>query len=293
MKLMKQFLASIDCAETEELLDLFCYRPVAFGLVQIFCLIPVTPNQITVSAIAVGWVGAYCFSLGDTRSMAFGGILYALANVLDCCDGMVARIKKNGTPYGRILDGLADALIVIAIYIGFAWGLLHAATQGWLSLNYNPFILMVVAGLGTAVHCMLSDKYRNLYKYHVQGKRILPQQEIQQFEEERERLKRIEGQAFSQFVVNAYLFYSKLQTGKKPAVTVERADPDLYRRYNRWTVLGWNLIGPTTHISVLALSAFLYRPEIFFWYSIGFANLWMLIMFALQAVIDAKIDASA
>ena len=49
-------------------------------------------------------------------------MFYLLFNVLDCSDGQLARIKKNGTSVGRLLDGIADYIAAIAIYAGIAIG---------------------------------------------------------------------------------------------------------------------------------------------------------------------------
>ena len=64
-----------------------------------------------ISGIAAG----VSFSRGDYRYFILGGVFYGLANVLDCLDGMIARVKKNGTKTGRLIDGYVDYIVNMSV----------------------------------------------------------------------------------------------------------------------------------------------------------------------------------
>ena len=64
-----------------------------------------------------------CFATGERSYMIAGAILYAVANMLDCCDGMVARMKGNGTQLGRMVDVFADIICGSFVYVGLGIGL--------------------------------------------------------------------------------------------------------------------------------------------------------------------------
>ncbi len=288
MHFINEYRRSIKNVRVEELVDLAVYRPLAYLLVAVLKHTPVTPNQISLMAMVTGIISGCFLALGDRRSMSIGGLLYGLSNVLDCSDGMMARIKKNGTKTGRIVDGAVDYVVSIAVYIGFALGLMKALETGGLALSYHPWLLIILAGLSALFHAILSDKYRNLYEGHVNRKIISPQSEIYEFEPEYERLKREGGSPLDRFLIGSYLHYCRLQAMLDREHS-RRLDPAVYGRYNNWMVMLWNLIGSATHISILMLAAILYEPQIFFWYTIIWANLWVLLLFPVQIYMNHKV----
>ena len=281
MGLVKDYTSSLKTIQVEEMPNLLVYRPLAFLLVKLLYPFPITPNQVSFLAIIPGVISAYCFSRGDARSFFIAAILLAVSSIFDCADGMIARLKKNGTKTGRLVDGIVDYIVGVSVYIGLALGLNRAVLEGWLELPVNPWILLVIAALSNIIHSVVTDYYRNLYDAHKNGKRITPQMEIEEFSAELERLKRDKGNPLDKLMIKVYLVYLRVQAGKqvKPFV---RIDPREYQKHNRLLLILWNLIGPATHVSVVVISALLYKPVIFFYYTIVFANLWMLILFLLQ-----------
>ena len=93
-------------AEVEEPLDLLFYRPIAFAIVKLIYRLPITPNQVTLLSLGAGLVAAYYFSLGTAGAFIAAAVWYAVTNILDCCDGMLARLQGSGTPLGRLIDGI-------------------------------------------------------------------------------------------------------------------------------------------------------------------------------------------
>ena len=66
-------------------------------------------------AMFVGIAGIM-FGLGTYQYLVYGAILYFLCNILDCADGQIARLKKNGTKVGRIVDGFIDYIVSTAVF---------------------------------------------------------------------------------------------------------------------------------------------------------------------------------
>src|SRR6185295_5546693 len=96
-----EYKKSLKMVEVEEYFDLFFYRPLAFLLVKTVYRTNITPNQITIAAIVIGLLSGVVYAQG-TNYWLWGAILFALYNITDCSDGMLARIKKNGTHAGRV-----------------------------------------------------------------------------------------------------------------------------------------------------------------------------------------------
>src|SRR5437867_5653206 len=86
-----QYRQSLKMPEAEELLDLVFYRPLAFLVVKAIYPLRITPNQVTMLSLGAGFVAAFYFSLGGFLAWTWGPISYAVANILDCADGQLAR----------------------------------------------------------------------------------------------------------------------------------------------------------------------------------------------------------
>ncbi len=288
MRIVEQYQAMIKGLYVEELLDLVLYRPVSFFLVKLVSPFPITPNQVSLAAMVIGIVAGLYFTIGTPGSFLAAGLLFALANAVDCADGMLARLKQNGTLTGRIVDGVLDYVVAISMYVGLAIGLHHGEQMGLIDLPFSPYLMGSIAGASNIISSGITDHFRNRYLTYVYGKEILPLAELKTFREELARLKKFRGRYVDKLMIWIYVLYTQFQLGRDPKPIV-RYDAVEYKRYNRWLVVLWNLIGPTTHISVLVVSALLYQPMIFFVYGIVFCNAWILILYPIQLWVNKKL----
>ena len=111
-------------AEVEEAIDLFFYRPIAFLLVKSIYRTNITPDHLTLGAIILGLTGGFFYAFGLQQTSIIGAIFYILFVILDCSDGQLARLKKNGTKIGRLLDGIADYIVVSGYLCGIGYRIL-------------------------------------------------------------------------------------------------------------------------------------------------------------------------
>jgi len=268
-----EFKQSLKNFWAEELIDLALFRPLAFLLVKILAPLPITPNQISLAAMICGIAGGCAFAGGSRRLFIIGGLLYGFSTILDCCDGMIARLKKNGTLTGRIVDGLVDYVTSASVYIGLGIGLSKARFAGALSLPFNPWLLVLLACASHAIHAVLSDKYRNGFLNQMKPTPLRGETERAQFSRELERLKSGEGHGFDRALIRIYLLYLQLQTGKarEKAITIKNTRVP---RFSAIKALLWNIIGPSTHVTFLIAAAFLFNFMVYFIFVIGFCNIW-------------------
>ncbi|MBL9018003.1 MAG: CDP-alcohol phosphatidyltransferase family protein [Myxococcales bacterium] len=86
-------------------------RPPAAVVVWLLRNTPVTPNQVTfLSAfVAAGACAMFIFLPGYGWLVA-AALVFELSFVLDCADGMLARLRKTASPLGHQLDFLMDEL---------------------------------------------------------------------------------------------------------------------------------------------------------------------------------------
>lgn len=106
------------------------------------------PNALTVGRIAITpLIAVLPFAPATTpRLVAF--ILFVFAAVSDYADGVLARSRKQETNLGRLLDPLADKLLLVGTFVPM-WALMQSAngnfssssfTTGDLTLHSLPFI---------------------------------------------------------------------------------------------------------------------------------------------------------
>lgn len=104
----------------------------------------VTPNAITIASTAIGVVGGLLVGSEGTLGIVAGILCLLASDVLDCCDGELARLRGTSSRLGHALDVVGDTLVAVALLAGIALHLLHAGTfPGWPAL---VALLLGVAG---------------------------------------------------------------------------------------------------------------------------------------------------
>lgn len=280
----EEYKKSLKMKEVEEIFDLIFYRPVAFLFVRAVYKTSLTPNSITLAAILMGIIAGCFYSFGQHLYFMIGAAFYVLFNILDCSDGQLARLKKNGTPVGRIVDGISDYAATIAVYIGLLFGFVLRTHD-----PYFWFLMLVLAGISSASHGILVDYFRSRFLDYVQGRRGNSENEIEELEKEYESIKNQKGKLFERIVLLIYFRYSSLQrllVARKKKTKLFNTTPQEYFRKNRRIIRIWLLLGPTTEITALVICSFLNRFDIFIWIVvIGFNGL-AVILWPVQKIID-------
>lgn len=110
-------------------------------LIPFFLRARISANSVTLLSLFSGLVAGIFFSLGTSSAMICAALGFLLANLLDECDGKVARLTHTTSQLGAFLDTLADCVVHVALFIGLGLGLHRQFPQG-------PFLFlgMVAAG---------------------------------------------------------------------------------------------------------------------------------------------------
>jgi phosphatidylglycerophosphate synthase len=86
-------------------------RPVAAVVVHAVAGTRVTPNQITLAALVVALASAALLVvLPGHAGLVVAIVVFELSYVLDCADGMLARLRKVQSVQGHLFDFLMDEL---------------------------------------------------------------------------------------------------------------------------------------------------------------------------------------
>jgi phosphatidylglycerophosphate synthase len=283
MSWFSEYKKSLKMTEVEEFFDLFFYRPLAFFLVKIVYHTRITPNHLTLIAIFIGLISAAFYSIGP-HYFIIAAICFALYNIVDCSDGMLARLKKNGSNAGRILDGLADYISTAAVLIGIAIG----ASRNTKDTAYW-WLMLAAAGLSNVIQSALVDYYRNRFLDYVLQRTSTFEEGLQAFREEYAAIKNEKGKWLSRTIIRCYFIYSAIQSrlvAKKRKEKLFKASPEEYYKKNKAAVRLWVSIGPTSQVTALMVCTVLNRLDIFFWLMIGLYNVVAAIMWIVQLSID-------
>ena len=275
MTLREEYRRSLKMPEAEEIFDLIFYRPAAFLFVKGIYPTEITPNQITTLSLIAALLAAWQFG---TIHLATGAALYALANILDCADGQLARLKKNGTLLGRVFDGAFDYLASIAIFIGI----------GISAAGMNQWWLVGLTGLSSGMHALFFDHYQNEFISIVRSERNFLEREMETFSQEIASSKRGIRRSMLQLYLRYLGIQRKANTGEENPVF----DPPVYRRKNSPMIRCWSFLGPTTNRTILIISALFGHIEYYLWTITAAGNLWLVFCFSLQRQIHKQLAVS-
>ncbi|HEV2812117.1 MAG TPA: CDP-alcohol phosphatidyltransferase family protein [Solirubrobacteraceae bacterium] len=81
-----------------------------------------TPNQITMASVIVGFLAAAAFATGERWGLVAGAILLQIAFTTDCVDGQLARYTRQFSKLGAWLDSVFDRTKEYAVFAGLAIG---------------------------------------------------------------------------------------------------------------------------------------------------------------------------
>lgn len=162
MSLTAEYRASLKSVAVEEPIDLWLHRPLAFLLAKASLKTPITPNQLTVVSMLLGVLSGLAMSDRSREGECVAAGLLFLSAVVDCSDGMLARMRGRGSELGRMLDGVADS---ITLLFGTA-GALYVMTErfrGHLLIQSAVLLLTMLTVYTTSWHTSGYDHYKNLY----------------------------------------------------------------------------------------------------------------------------------
>jgi len=158
-ELGKEYRLSLKPKETEEILNQFFNRPLAYLTAKLFHKLKSSPNFVTMLSMAFGVSSGFLFAQGEYHYVLAAAILLELMIIFDCADGQLARMIRRSSPLGKTLDGLADITTHMAIFYGVAFALYRELGSVY------PFFLGLVAQLSMYFHIILYDHFKNVFSF--------------------------------------------------------------------------------------------------------------------------------
>jgi len=97
-------------------------RQLGYFLSLVLIRLPISANQVTFVSMLVGLTGCALFLKGELAWNVYGSVLLVLSYALDYCDGVIARLKDQCSPYGAAFDDFVDWIVDTAIFACLGYG---------------------------------------------------------------------------------------------------------------------------------------------------------------------------
>ena len=297
MTLREEYNASLKSMDTEEHIDLFFYRPLGFLWAKLFAKLGVTPNWVTVASIILGVAGGILLYYGDQslRWLNYVGIfLIVWANTYDSADGQLARLTKQYSRIGRILDGISGDLWFLAIYLALVFRELHfgdALIGDFFAQHpWAIWTMAILAGICHAKQATSADYYRQFHLYFLKGKDGSELDNSAQLSEAYQQLP-WKGHFFKKITMLAYRGYTAQQEKVTPHMQelrrtlterfgndVPQAFRDAFRIKSLPMMKYTNMLTFNTRIIAMFISVIIQIPWLYFAFELIVLNVMMVYM---------------
>jgi phosphatidylglycerophosphate synthase len=160
--LLDGYIKSLKPLDVEEPIDVWVHRPLAYLLAWSLLPTSVSPNFVTCCSIALGTAAGACMLLCPSSKLWLAGVLIFASAIFDCADGQLARMRKSSSPFGRMLDGIADLAVSIAVVVGSSWIVWHKlAPPPWRGAV--AIALVAVTAVTSSFHTTAFEHYKNVF----------------------------------------------------------------------------------------------------------------------------------
>jgi phosphatidylglycerophosphate synthase len=118
--------------QSDELINTFFLRPIAGIIVWILYYTPITPNQVTIASILVGFIASFFYLQATPKTILIAGVLITVKDILDSADGQLARAKQKYSRVGRFLDSIGDFLVNVVVFGSIGYVLYSTTNNIWI-----------------------------------------------------------------------------------------------------------------------------------------------------------------
>jgi CDP-alcohol phosphatidyltransferase len=259
--------------EVEGILDLHFYRPIGFRLAELFARLKMTPAAVSLLAGIFGVIAGHLYFYRNLGINIAGMVLHVCANALDNADGQLARLTRQESRKGRIIDSVADHLGFASVYIHLT---LRCALAG---ASPAIWLLALGAAISHALQGAAADYYRTAFLYFADGKRT----EIDSSSVLRSDYRKLSwGQrTWDKLLLALYLNFTLQQEMLAPSLKKlrETASALFHGRIPGWLkqryrdaachmLKWWRLLMTNTRMLVLFLVLFIGQPVYYFWFEL-------------------------
>lgn len=218
---------SLKSLDTEEHIDLFFYRPIGYAWARLAKKLGVTPNAITIASIFLGIGAGIAFYFNELWINVIGMLLLVWANSFDSADGQLARMTKQYSPLGRILDGVSGDIWFFTIYLCICLRE-NVTSPFFMAHPWLIWLIAATAGLCHAKQAAMADYYRQFHLYFLKGE---DGSELDSTDDLRAKYRQLpwKGNFWRKLVLYFYANYTANQEVMSPSMQTLRRE--LHKRF--------------------------------------------------------------
>jgi phosphatidylglycerophosphate synthase len=155
-------LAAARVREIQDPLNRYLYHPLAARLAGLLQPTGITPNAVSAFSGGLICATAACYWAGGFGWLLTGFGCHLLWHVADGADGDLARLTGKSSPIGEFIDGAADYLGHVVLYVVLA-AILDDAIGVW------AWLLAIASGASRIVQSNHAESQRRTYLWRVYG----------------------------------------------------------------------------------------------------------------------------
>lgn len=292
---MSQIESTYKARDVEETLDIYLYRPFGYLLALISHRIGLSPNAVTVLSMIFGVLAGHLFYYQDLAINVVGILLLVFVEALDSADGQLARIANKQSQYGRILDGLADNLKFVSIYVHLCLRVVDGTGYWWI------FLVAAAAGFSHSYQSAMADFYKNAYLHFVHNPTLGDVETIARVRSQYADLQ-WSNHFIQKFLMRIYLNYTIQQGGLTKKFfqlfnlsremfgdVVPASFADRYKQLNKPMIKYYNILTTNTRMIALFIFVLIDRVYLFFGFELVILNALLLAVLMQQGRINASL----
>lgn len=289
-RMRADYRATLKSMDTEEGIDLAFYRPIGYAWARLAKALGVTPNAITIASICLGVGAGICFYYPSLWINVIGMLLLIWANSFDSADGQLARMTKQYSRIGRILDGLSGDFWFATIYVAICLREVHTS-EFFMAHNWAIWALAVAAGVCHAKQAAMADCYRQFHLFFLKGEEG---SELEDYTLLKAKLNSLSWSRnfWQKLTLTFYTNYTRQQEATAPAMQelrrelharygdapAPKAFRDEFRRLSLPLMKYTNILSFNWRTIALFFSLFIAMPWVYFAFELFILNLLMIQM---------------
>src|SRR5262245_57727694 len=279
--------ATYKAREVEGALDVYFYRPLGFRLAEFFAHLKVTPAGVSLLAGLCGVLAGHLYFYRNLGINIAGMMLHVAANALDNADGQLARLTRQESRKGRIIDSVADHLGFASVYIHLT---LRCAFAG---ASPSIWLLALGAGISHALQGAAADYYRTALLYFADGagngmdSSYALRSDYRKLSWRRRAWDKLLLALYLNFTLQQEMLAPRLKKLRETTSAVCQGQipgwlEQRYREAAGHMLKWWRLLMTNTRMLALFLLLFLGQPVYYFWFELIPLNLLFVYLIARQ-----------
>jgi CDP-L-myo-inositol myo-inositolphosphotransferase len=157
----KAILTSLQDKPNDGPVSRYINRPLSVRISRRLVNHRITPNQISLFSFLCSVLAAGLFACDGYLALLLGGFMAQFASIVDGCDGEVARLKYQSSPYGGWFDAVLDRYADAFLLFGLMWHAYAGKTDGLILL------FGFLAIIGSFMLSYTADKHDSLMRDRV------------------------------------------------------------------------------------------------------------------------------